>query len=212
MPSNMGINMVDHVNEPHFLSATHPFDLFADWLDDAKSSEINDPNALALATVDADGLPNVRIVLLKEYDERGFVVYTNFESQKGTELLSSKKAALNFHWKSLGRQIRVRGTVDIMSDAEADDYYQSRPLGSRIGAWASQQSRPLTTREELMDRVASYETAHGETPPRPPYWSGFRIEPLSIEFWQEGPYRLHNRLRFDRPDLTAPWTIQRLYP
>lgn len=208
----MSSNPAGSSSEPLFLNETNPDQLFSDWYSEAQKAEVNDPNALALATVDHDGLPNVRIVLMKGYDERGFVVYTNFDSQKGRELMSSEKAALNFHWKSLGRQVRVRGLVEVVSEREADAYYESRPLGSRIGAWASQQSRPLASRQELMERVAEFEATHGDAPTRPPHWSGFRVRPLSLEFWEEGAFRLHNRLRFDRSQLTAPWTIQRLYP
>ena len=194
-----------------FTEGAEPYALFARWLEDAGASEPNDPNAMALATVDADGLPDVRMVLLKGFDEEGFVFYTNFESAKGTEILSSMKAALCFHWKSLRRQVRVRGPVEMVPDAEADAYFASRPRGSRIGAWASKQSRPLESRFALEKAVAEYTARHaiGEIP-RPPHWSGFRIVPSSIEFWHDRPFRLHDRIRFDRAG--EGWTKTRLYP
>ncbi|MBX3596940.1 MAG: pyridoxamine 5'-phosphate oxidase [Rhizobiaceae bacterium] len=195
-----------------FTEQSDPFNLFRQWLEDAGSSEPNDPNAMALATVDPDGLPDVRMVLLKGLDERGFVFYTNFESAKGREILASRKAALCFHWKSLRRQVRVRGNVEIVTDAEADAYFQSRPRNSRIGAWASKQSRPLESRFALEKAVAEYTARHlvGEIP-RPPYWSGFRIIPVSIEFWHDRPFRLHDRVVFTR-DESNDWSKTRLYP
>ncbi|BCH34177.1 pyridoxine/pyridoxamine 5'-phosphate oxidase [Mesorhizobium sp. L-8-10] len=195
-----------------FTSAEEPFRLFAAWLEDATRSEINDPNGVALATVDHEGMPNVRMVLLKGFDESGFVFYTNFESAKGREILGSRKAAMCFHWKSLRRQVRIRGPVEIVSDAEADAYFASRPRGSRIGAWASKQSRPLESRFALEKAVADYTARHpiGEIP-RPPYWSGFRIVPRSIEFWHDRPFRLHDRLVFSRTGEGA-WEKERLYP
>ncbi|KQZ63288.1 pyridoxamine 5'-phosphate oxidase [Rhizobium sp. Root149] len=194
-----------------FTQESEPFELFAKWLKDAEASEINDPNATALGTVDQDGLPNVRMVLLKGLDERGFVFYTNFESQKGQEILGQKKAAMCFHWKSLRRQVRVRGPVTVVSDEEADAYYASRARGSRIGAWASKQSRPLEGRFALEKAVAEYTAkfAIGEIP-RPPYWSGFRIEPTSIEFWHDRQFRLHDRVEFRRAG--EGWEKVRMYP
>lgn len=195
-----------------FTEASEPLRLFAKWLEDAKESEPNDPNAVALATVDADGLPDVRMVLLKGHDERGFVFYTNFESAKGEEILATMKAAMCFHWKSLRRSVRLRGEVSIVSDEEADEYFQSRPRGSRIGAWASKQSRPLESRFALEKAVAEYTARYpvGEIP-RPDYWSGFRIKPVSIEFWHDRPFRLHDRLKFTaRAD--GSWDKTRLYP
>jgi pyridoxamine 5'-phosphate oxidase len=196
-----------------FTERNDPFQLFADWMMDAEKSEPNDPNGTALATVDEEGLPNVRMVLLKGFDERGFVFYTNFESQKGQEILGTMKAALCFHWKSLRRQVRVRGHVEEVSNAEADAYFASRPRESSIGAWASKQSRPLEGRFALEAAVAMYAARYsiGEVP-RPPYWSGFRIKPLSIEFWHERPFRLHDRVAFRRENPVGPWTKTRLYP
>lgn len=196
-----------------FTERNDPFELFAGWMKDAEKSEPNDPNGMALATVDEEGLPNVRMVLLKGFDERGFVFYTNFESQKGQEILGTMKAALCFHWKSLRRQIRLRGLVEEVSKAEADAYFASRPRDSRIGAWASQQSRPLEGRFALEAAVAMYAAKYviGEIP-RPPYWSGFRIAPLSIEFWHERPFRLHDRVVFRREKPDGPWAKTRLYP
>jgi len=194
-----------------FTEESEPFALFATWLKDAEASEINDPNAVALATVDADGLPNVRMVLLKGFDVRGFVFYTNFESQKGQEILGQKKAAMCFHWKSLRRQIRLRGEVEVVSDAEADEYYESRPLGSRIGAWASKQSRPLEGRFALEKAVAEYTAKYAiGNVPRPPHWSGFRIIPSSIEFWHDRKFRLHDRIEFRRDG--DGWSKVRMYP
>ena len=195
-----------------FTEAAEPFRLFAEWLDDAVKSEPNDPNGVALATVDEDGMPDVRMVLLKGFDEQGFVFYTNFESTKGREILSSMKAAMCFHWKSLRRQVRVRGPVEIVSDAEADAYYATRPRGSRIGAWASKQSRPLESRFALEKAVAEYTARYviGDIP-RPPYWSGFRIKPQTIEFWHDRPFRLHDRIMFSRTD-AGVWEKTRLYP
>jgi pyridoxamine 5'-phosphate oxidase len=195
------------------MTAADPLAQFAAWLKDAEASEPNDPTAMALATSDTDGMPNVRMVLLKGFDERGFVFYTNFESQKGTELLANKQAAAVLHWKSLRRQVRFRGQVSVVSEAEADAYFASRPRDSRIGAWASQQSRPLEGRFALEAAVAKYAAKHaiGEVP-RPPYWSGFRIAPSYIEFWSDKPFRLHERLVYRRQDVASPWTTEFLYP
>jgi pyridoxamine 5'-phosphate oxidase len=201
-----------------FAEAAEPFALFEAWFADAIAHEPNDANAFALATVDNSGLPNARMVLLKGLDEaaadpRGFVFYTNFESAKGRELLATSKAAMCFHWKSLRRQIRVRGLVATVSDAEADAYFASRPRGSRIGAWASQQSRPLESRFALEKAVAGVTAKYplGEIP-RPPYWSGFRIVPLEMEFWHDRPFRLHERVAFRRPSPAEAWSRSRLYP
>ena len=196
-----------------FTEASKPFLLFEEWLEDAKAKELNDPNALALSTVDPDGMPNVRMVLLKGFDERGFVFYTNFESAKGRELLSTPKAAMCFHWKSLRRQVRIRGVITVVENDEADEYYQSRPRGSRIGAWASKQSRSLESRFALEKEVARYTAkfAIGEIP-RPEHWSGFRLEPLQIEFWHDRPFRLHDRIVFSRQAVSDDWSKDRLYP
>ncbi len=199
------------LTDDDFAEAAEPYALFAQWLSDATASEANDPNALALATVDPEGMPNVRMVLLKGFDEQGFVFYTNYESAKGREILASMKAAMCFHWKSLRRQVRVRGPVEAVSAAEADAYYASRPRGSRIGAWASAQSRPLESRFALEKAVAEYTARYaiGEIP-RPQHWSGFRIRPTSIEFWHDRPFRLHDRVQFQSEG--AGWTKARLYP
>lgn len=198
---------------PDFSGEASPFALFAAWLSEAEGKELNDPNAMALATVDASGLPNVRMVLLKDAGPDGFVFYTNYESAKGEELLASGKAALCFHWKSLRRQVRVRGPVQAVSGPEADSYFATRPRGSRIGAWASQQSRPLEGRFALEKSVARYtaQYAIGEVP-RPAYWSGFRLTPLEIEFWHDRPFRLHDRIVFRRRGTGDPWEKTRLYP
>lgn len=196
-----------------FTEENEPYALFGRWLADAGKSEPNDANALALATVDETGLPNVRMVLLKGFDERGFVFYTNFESRKGQEILLAGKAAMCFHWKSLRRQIRIRGEIEVVSEAEADEYYASRPRGSRIGAWASKQSRPLESRFALEKAVAEYTARYaiGDIP-RPPHWSGFRLKPVSIEFWHDRPFRLHDRVEFRRVDDGKGWTKVRMYP
>jgi len=197
----------------NFLEASDPFALFSAWYEDAGKAEPNDPNAMALATVDQTGLPNVRMVLLKGYDENGFVFYTNFESAKGGELLGQKKAAIVFHWKSLRRQVRVRGPVSPVSDDEADEYFASRARGSQIGAWASKQSRPLESRFALEKAVAKFGMQFGVgSVPRPEHWSGFRIAPVEMEFWHDRPFRLHDRLRFRRKKPEEAWEITKLYP
>ena len=196
-----------------FTARTEPFRLFGEWLEDATKSEINDANGVALATVDDDGMPDVRMVLLKGFDERGFIFYTNFESAKGREILSNRKAAMCFHWKSLRRQVRLEGAVAPTTAEEADAYFASRDRGSQIGAWASEQSRPLESRFALEKRVAEFTARHviGKVP-RPPHWSGFRLKPLLIEFWQDGAFRLHDRLEYRRASPDAPWTTRTLYP
>lgn len=196
-----------------FFTKHDPFALFADWLKEAGTTEPNDPNAMALATVDPDGLPNVRMVLLKDVDPHGFVFYTNLESAKGKELTTNPKAALCFHWKSLRRQVRVRGPLTPVPDAEADAYFQSRARDSRIGAWASKQSRPMEGRFALEKRVAGYAAKYGLGHiPRPPHWSGFRLRPTEIEFWRDRPFRLHDRLVFARGSKGGDWATKRLFP
>jgi pyridoxamine 5'-phosphate oxidase len=196
-----------------FTQADDPFALFALWLAEAAKREPNDPDAMTLASVDADGAPNARVVLCKGADERGFVFYTNAESAKGRELAATPKAAAVFHWKSLRRQVRIRGRVSPASEAEADAYFATRSRESRIGAWASQQSRPLESRAKLEEAVASYAEKFGDREtPRPAYWRGYRLTPLEIEFWQDGKFRLHDRVVFTRAGEGAPWRRQRLYP
>ncbi|RDV02271.1 pyridoxamine 5'-phosphate oxidase [Undibacter mobilis] len=196
-----------------FTEADEPMRLFAAWLGDATQSEPRDPTAMTLATVDSDGLPNARMVLLKGADEHGFVFYTNTESQKGNELAAQAKAALVFHWKSLNRQIRVRGVVERVTPEEADAYFATRPKQAQIGAWASQQSRPLESRLAFEKAIAINAAKYAlGTVPRPPHWSGFRIVPSSIEFWHDRPFRLHDRIVFKREKPGAPWSKTRLYP
>ncbi|MFQ6776713.1 pyridoxamine 5'-phosphate oxidase [Cereibacter sphaeroides] len=189
-----------------------PFAIAAGWLAEAEPQEPNDPNAIALATVDAAGLPNVRMVLLKEIETEAFVFYTNYGSQKAVEIETSGKAAFVLHWKSLRRQIRVRGLVEREEGAQADAYYASRSLKSRLGAWASEQSRPLASRTSLLAEVARVTARFGTNPPRPAFWGGFRIKPLEIEFWADGAFRLHDRFRWRRNSLSDGWSIERLNP
>lgn len=189
-----------------------PFAIARSWLAEAEAQEPNDPNAIALATVDADGLPNVRMVLLKEIEVDAFVFYTNYDSQKGREIAASGKAAFVLHWKSLRRQIRVRGTVSREDGPQADAYFASRSLKSRLGAWASRQSEPLSSREALMAEAARVAIAKGANPPRPANWGGFRLHPVEIEFWADGAFRLHDRFRWRRTDVAEDWQITRLNP
>jgi len=196
-----------------FTESDDPLVLFEAWFAEAKTAELNDPEAMALATVDATGLPDVRVVLMKEASERGFVFYTNEESAKGGELTSNPKAALVMHWKSIRRQVRVRGPVERVSAAEADAYFASRSRPSQIGAWASEQSRPLDRRETFEARVAEVEKRFdGKEVTRPPHWGGYRIVPVQIEFWMDRPYRLHDRVRFTRDAPGSAWSRTRLYP
>lgn len=189
-----------------------PFAIARAWLAEAEPKEINDPNAIALATVDPTGLPNVRMVLLKEIEAAAFVFYTNYDSRKGQEIAASGKAAFVMHWKSLRRQIRVRGLTEREEGPQADAYYASRSLKSRLGAWASRQSEPLSSRAALMADVAKITAQHGPNPARPPFWGGIRIQPLEIEFWADGAFRLHDRFRWHRQDVGGAWQIQRLNP
>jgi pyridoxamine 5'-phosphate oxidase len=189
-----------------------PFGLFARWLEEALKSEPRDADAAALATVDVAGLPDVRMVLVKKFDEKGFVFFTNSESAKGRELAGNSKAAMVLHWKSLNRQVRIRGTVEQVSGPESDAYFASRPRGAQIGAWASAQSRPLEDRSALEAAVARYEKKYPDKVPRPPNWVGYRIVPLAIEFWADRPFRLHDRLVFTRTAPGTPWARERLYP
>lgn len=189
-----------------------PFALVRTWLAEAETREPNDPNAIALASVDADGLPNVRMVLLKDVEDDAFVFYTNYGSAKGRELAASGKAAFVMHWKSLRRQVRVRGLVEREEGEKADAYFASRSLKSRLGAWASDQSQPLASRAALVAEVARVTARQGPSPSRPPFWGGFRIRPLEIEFWADGAFRLHDRFRWRRDTTEAPWQIERLNP
>ena len=196
-----------------FADAEDPIALFGDWMAEAEAHEPNDPNAMALATVDVSGLPNVRMVLLKGIHDDGFVFYTNLESAKGHELDANPKAALCFHWKSLRRQIRIRGLISPVSDADADAYFASRSKGSRIGAWASKQSRPLESRFSLEKAVAKFTAKYGVGDvPRPLHWSGYCLNPNEMEFWHDRPFRLHERVKFRRGPENEPWSINRLYP
>ena len=188
-----------------------PFVLFKQWFEDAQETELNDPDAIALASVDKDGMPSVRMVLLKEILPEGFVFYTNYTSRKSGELLATGKAAFVMHWKSLRRQIRVTGTVEQVPAAQSDAYFQTRSRGSRIGAWASQQSQPLNSRTDLAEAVSQIEDTYADEVPRPPHWGGFLIRPAEIEFWADGEFRLHDRFRFTQ-NSDGSWASQRLYP
>jgi pyridoxamine 5'-phosphate oxidase len=189
-----------------------PFAIAKAWLAEAEGTEPNDANAIALATVDTDGLPNVRMVLLKEIEDAAFVFYTNYQSKKAREAEGAGKAAFVLHWKSLRRQIRVRGLISREDGPQADAYYASRSLKSRLGAWASKQSEPLASRGALMAEVAKVTLEHGPNPKRPPFWGGLRITPVEIEFWADGAFRLHDRFRWTRPDAAHAWTVERLNP
>ena len=189
-----------------------PFELAKSWMAEAEQSEINDPNAIALSTVDADGMPNARMVLLKDVEDAAFVFYTNYTSKKAQEIDGAEKAAFVMHWKSLRRQIRVRGHVTKEDGPQADEYYNSRSLKSRLGAWASDQSKPLASRASLMAEVAKVTAKMGANPTRPPFWGGYRITPIEIEFWADGEFRLHNRFRWTRATPDDPWDVVRLNP
>jgi pyridoxamine 5'-phosphate oxidase len=188
----------------------NPIDLFASWLDEAKITEPNDPDAMSFATVSSDGYPSVRMVLLRKFDKKGFIFFTNYNSRKSNEINVNSKGALCFHWKSLRRQVRVVGDVERATEQESNDYYFSRPLGSRIGAWASKQSKLLDSRETLLKRVKEYEDRFEDKPPRPEFWGGFRLIPKEIEFWSDGKFRLHDRFRFVQ--VKNEWKSNRLYP
>ena len=188
----------------------NPIDLFASWLDEAKTTEPNDPDAMSFATVSSDGYPSVRMVLLRKFDKKGFIFFTNYNSRKSNEIKVNSKGALCFHWKSLRRQVRAVGNVEKATNQESDDYYFSRPLGSRIGAWASKQSKLLDSRETLLNRVKEYENQFEDKPPRPEFWGGFRLIPKEIEFWSDGKFRLHDRFRFVQ--VKNEWKSNRLYP
>lgn len=190
-----------------------PFALFERWFKEAREKEPSDPNGMALATADASGFPDVRMVLLKGFDKAGFVFYTNADSAKGRQLAENGRAAVCFHWKSLRRQVRVRGSVEFVSDAEADAYFRTRDRGARLGAWASEQSRDLPDRLALEKRIAEFAMKYGVGEvPRPPHWRGYRLVPTAIEFWRDRPFRLHDRLVFTRKDRSAAWEKSRLYP
>ena len=204
--------MEEQENRSGIFAGDDPFEIARRWLAEAEASEINDPNAIALSTVDANGLPNARMVLLKEIEDKAFVFYTNYESAKGQEIAATGKAAFVMHWKSLRRQIRVRGIVEKEDGPQADAYYTSRSLKSRLGAWASQQSRPLASRGSLMAEVARVTASKGPNPARPPFWGGFRINPLEIEFWADGAFRLHDRFQWKRNEFQEKWAIHRLNP
>lgn len=193
-------------------AGSDPFAIARAWLTEAEAQEPNDANAIALATVDGDGMPNVRMVLLKEIEADAFVFYTNYGSKKGQEIEASGKAAFVLHWKSLRRQIRVRGLVTREDGPQADEYFASRSLKSRLGAWASRQSQPLSSREALMAEAAKVAVTKGPNPPRPPYWGGFRIHPVEIEFWADGAFRLHDRFRWSRNQPSDAWFVERLNP
>jgi pyridoxamine 5'-phosphate oxidase len=200
-------------SEQDIVPTDEPTELFRAWFLEAMQREPNDPDAMSLATVDSRGLPDVRMVLLKGIDQRGFVFYTNLESAKGEELAGNPQASLCFHWKSLGRQVRVRGPVVAVSAEEADAYFATRPKDSQIGAWASRQSRPMEGRFALEKEVARFAAKYALTSvPRPPHWSGFRVQPLQIEFWRARPFRLHERLCYRREALNSPWVTERLFP
>ena len=188
-----------------------PIELFEEWFDEAKKSEFNDPNAMNLATISSDGKPNSRIVLLKSYDDNGFVFYTNSKSKKGKAIKNNSSVALNFHWKTLQRQIRIEGDVSQISNSEADEYYNSRPLGSKIGAWASLQSEELDDRSTLIKRVEEFKKKFSNNDvPRPSYWNGYLVKPNLIEFWQEMSFRLHDRVEFKKEK--ENWVSRKLYP
>ena len=199
-------------DEVENFKTVNPMELFNSWLKEAENKELNDPNAIALATVDSTGLPNVRMVLLKGITDQSFIFYTNYKSVKAEEITSSPKASFLIHWKSIRRQIRVRGFVQKEDGPVADQYFSSRSLDSRIGAWASRQSQTVGSRRELLDSVNKLTVELGTNPPRPPFWGGFKITPIEIEFWADGEARLHNRFRWSRSDTKSKWNVCRLQP
>ena len=199
-------------DEVENFKTANPMELFNSWLKEAENKELNDPNAIALATVDSTGLPNVRMVLLKGITDQSFIFYTNYKSVKAEEITSSPKASFLIHWKSIRRQIRVRGFVEKEDGPIADQYFSSRSLDSRIGAWASRQSQIVGSRQELLDSVNRLTVELGTNPPRPPFWGGFKITPIEIEFWADGEARLHNRFRWSRSDTKSKWNVCRLQP
>jgi pyridoxamine 5'-phosphate oxidase len=211
--TSWSIGALNDLSIVDFTKADDPFALFKLWLEEARATEINDPEAMTIATVDADGLPDARTVLCKGVDARGIVFYTNIESAKGNELKGQPRAAALFHWKSLRRQARFRGPIAQVSAAESDAYFASRPRGSQIGAWASQQSRPLAARGDLESAVETYEQRYANAQvPRPDYWRGYRLEPVEIEFWRDRPSRLHERIQFTRSSAQSAWDKRLLYP
>jgi len=213
MSDTAGIEHQTWLTSGDFTQADEPFRLWQAWFAEAVKGEPRDPTAMSLATVDPDGMPDVRTVLLKGVDERGFAFYTNTESNKGRELAANPKAALLFYWKSLNRQIRIRGPVERVTSEEADAYFATRPKGAQIGAWASQQSRPLESRLAFEKAVAVYTAKYAiGAVPRPPHWSGYRIVPISMEFWHDRPFRLHDRIEFRRAGLGEAWAKVRMYP
>lgn len=213
MTNDRGMKHPSRLTFSDFPETAEPFAPFDAWMAEAKAAEPRDPDAMALATVDAAGMPNVRMVLLKEWGPDGFVFYTNRESVKGHELDGQARAALALYWKSLSRQVRMRGEIAPVTKEESDAYFASRPRGAQIGAWASKQSQPLASREALQEAVAEFEKKYGNDPvPRPPHWIGYRLVPLYVEFWTEQPYRLHERIVYTRDAPAAPWSRKRLYP
>lgn len=199
-------------DRPEIFSGDDPIALAQTWLDEAAASELNDPNAMTLATVDSSGMPNARIVLLKEIEAGAFVFFTNYGSAKGAEMKSSGKAAICLHWKSTRRQVRARGIIERIAAPQSDAYYASRPVESRLGAWASRQSEPLETRDVLVRRLNAAKAQYGDTPPRPAHWGGYRLVPLEVEFWSDQPSRLHDRFQWTRKTVSEEWKVERLYP